>query len=49
MCRVVLTDVTHPMKEEKLGFFRGAAARARMYGQMLPYLLRSKRRRRLKK
>jgi glycosyltransferase involved in cell wall biosynthesis len=49
MCRVVLTDVTHPMKEEKLGFFRGAVARARMYAQMLPYLIRSKRPRRLRK
>lgn len=46
MTRVVLTDVTHPMKEEKLGLFRGAAARMRMYRQMLPYLLRRRQRRR---
>ena len=43
ICRVVLTDVTHPMKEEKLGFFRGVTARMRMYWQMLPYLLRRRR------
>ena len=45
MARVVLSGVTHPMKEEKLGFFRGAAARLRMYRQMLPYMLRRRRRR----
>jgi glycosyltransferase involved in cell wall biosynthesis len=45
MTRVVLTDVTHPMKEEKLGFVRGAASRIRMYWQMLPYLVRRHRRR----
>ncbi|MBC8104042.1 MAG: glycosyltransferase family 2 protein [Cytophagales bacterium] len=44
--RVVLNDVTHPMKEEKLGFFRGAASRMRMYWQMLPYLARGLFRRR---
>jgi glycosyltransferase involved in cell wall biosynthesis len=44
MTRVVLTDVTHPMKEEKLGFMRGAVSRIRMYWQMLPYLLRRHRR-----
>jgi polyisoprenyl-phosphate glycosyltransferase len=48
MCRVVLTDVTHPMKEEKLGFFRGMTARLHMYWQMLPYLLKRRRRRRPK-
>lgn len=32
--RVVLPCVTHPMKEEKLGFVRGAASRAVMYWQM---------------
>jgi glycosyltransferase involved in cell wall biosynthesis len=42
--RVILKDVTHPMKEEKLGFLRGAAARLRMYWQMLPYMIRGKRR-----
>lgn len=44
--RVVLTDVTHPMKEEKLGFWRGARSRLRMYWQMLPYLLRRRKRKR---
>lgn len=43
--RVVLTGVTHPMKEEKLGFVRGATARLRMYRQMLPYLLQRRPRR----
>ena len=47
MTRVVLAGVTHPMKEEKLGFLRGASARLRMYRQMLPYMVR--RRRRLRK
>ncbi len=46
IARVVLRDVTHPMKEEKLGFFRGAKARFRMYWQMLPYMIRSLSRRR---
>lgn len=36
---VPLRGVTHPMKEEKLGFFRGVAARTRMYWQMLRYHL----------
>ena len=40
MTRVVLKDVTHPMKEEKLGVVRGVASRLRMYWQMLPYMLR---------
>jgi polyisoprenyl-phosphate glycosyltransferase len=31
---VTLRGVTHPMKEEKLGFLRGVIARARMYWQM---------------
>jgi len=31
---VTLPGVTHPMKEEKLGFARGAASRAVMYWQM---------------
>lgn len=38
--QVVLQDVTHPMKEEKLGFVRGAWSRLRMYYQMLPYIAR---------
>lgn len=46
IARVVLRDVTHPMKEEKLGFLRGARARFRMYWQMLPYMIRSLSRRR---
>jgi len=46
MTRVVLGGVTHPMKEEKLGFFKGAWARLRMYRQMLPYLFRRPVRRR---
>lgn len=47
LARVVLSGVTHPMKEEKLGFVKGARARARMYKEMLPYLIgrRSRRRR----
>lgn len=43
MTRVVLAGVTHPMKEEKLGFVRGARARLRMYRQMLPYMIRRRR------
>ena len=43
--RVILNDVTHPMKEEKLGIWRGAASRLRMYRQMLPYLLKRRARR----
>jgi len=31
---VILRGVTHPMKEEKLGWVRGAASRAQMYAQM---------------
>jgi len=38
--RVILKDVTHPMKEEKLGIWRGGAARLRMYWQMTPQVLR---------
>ena len=36
---VTLRGVTHPMKEEKLGWTRGAASRARMYWQMLQFQL----------
>ncbi len=36
---VYLNGVTHPMKEEKLGWFRGAAARSRMYLQMARFRL----------
>ena len=46
IARVVLQDVTHPMKEEKLGFVRGARARMRMYRQMFPYMIRNVFRRR---
>jgi len=31
---VVLTGITHPMKEEKLGVWRGACARAMMYSDI---------------
>ncbi len=34
---VTLRGVTHPMKEEKLGFARGFASRAVMYWQMLRF------------
>lgn len=40
MTDVVLNDVSHPTKERKLGLWRGAQARLRMYEQMMPYLLR---------
>ena len=36
---VTLRGVTHPMKEEKLGWARGAASRSRMYCQMLKFRL----------
>ncbi len=36
---VTLRGVTHPMKEEKLGWARGAASRSRMYWQMLQFQL----------
>lgn len=39
--RVLLEGVTHPMKEEKLGPWRGGAARARMYYEILRFLLLS--------
>jgi len=37
---ITLRGVTHPMKEEKLGWARGAASRSRMYWQMLQFKLR---------
>ncbi len=40
---VPLKGVTHPMKEEKLGFVRGALSRARMYQQMFRFWLSYKR------
>jgi len=36
---VTLRGVTHPMKEEKLGWAKGAASRLRMYQQMLKFHL----------
>ena len=36
---ITLRGVTHPMKEEKLGWVRGAASRSRMYWQMLQFQL----------
>jgi glycosyltransferase involved in cell wall biosynthesis len=36
---VWITGVTHPMKEEKLGFFRGFGSRLKMYFQILDTLL----------
>lgn len=36
---ITLRGVTHPMKEEKLGWVRGAASRSRMYWQMLRFQL----------
>jgi hypothetical protein len=36
---VTMRGVTHVMKEEKLGFARGVAARARMYSEIARILL----------
>lgn len=36
---VPFLGVTHPMKEEKLGFLRGAAARAKMYWEIIKLLV----------
>jgi hypothetical protein len=44
MTQVILNDVSHPPKERKLGLWRGVASRARMYQQMLPYMIRRNRR-----
>ncbi|HEY3331262.1 MAG TPA: glycosyltransferase family 2 protein [Capsulimonadaceae bacterium] len=42
-CRPVMTvllpGVTHPMKEEKLGFIRGVRARGKMYAEMATFTL----------
>jgi len=38
--RVSFAGVTHPTKEEKLGFFRGEWERLKMYAQILAYKLR---------
>ena len=40
VCSVTIRGVTHPMKEEKLGFARGAWSRARMYAQMLKFTVK---------
>lgn len=40
MTQVILNDVTHPMKEEKLGFLPGFFSRMKMYYQMLPHIFR---------
>lgn len=48
MTQVTLHDVSHPPKERKLGLWRGAASRARMYQQMLPYMIRRYRRKKLR-
>ncbi len=37
---VVLRDMTHRMKEEKLGFVKGVAARMRMYWEIAQYMTR---------
>lgn len=39
---VIITGVTHPMKEQKLGFWQGAKARYRMYAEMLRFMLGGK-------
>jgi glycosyltransferase involved in cell wall biosynthesis len=36
---VFMQGVTHPMKEEKLGFIRGARARAKMYAEMAGFTI----------
>lgn len=38
---VILKDLSHRMKEEKMGFWRGMAARARMYGEIMASVFRS--------
>lgn len=37
---VVLSDMSHVMKEEKLGVWRGMAARMKMYWEIIKYLTR---------
>ena len=39
VCHVPLTGVTHVMKEEKLGLWRGSRARLRMYWEITRYVL----------
>lgn len=43
--RVSFAGVTHPTKEEKLGFLRGEWERLKMYSQIVAYKLRNTRRR----
>ncbi len=43
IAQVVLRDVSHPMKERKFGIWRGMVSRARMYRQMVPYLVAGRR------
>jgi len=38
---VELKDLSHIMKEEKLGFWRGIAARLKMYREIIVYLLKN--------
>ena len=38
---VVLSDMSHVMKEEKLGVWRGMAARMKMYWEIVKYLTRA--------
>ncbi len=38
---VVLKDLTHVMKEEKLGFFKGSAARIKMYWEILMSIVKA--------
>lgn len=46
---ITLRGVTHPMKEEKLGWTRGVASRSRMYWQMLQFQLGRRRHHKNKK
>ena len=46
---VTLRGVSHPMKEEKLGWSKGAASRLRMYRQMLKFHLSARKSARNKK
>ena len=37
---VQLSDLSHVMKEEKLGFLKGMLARIKMYGEIVKYIIR---------
>ncbi len=39
MCAVPLDGVTHPLKEEKIGVWRGFRHRAAMYGEIAAYIV----------